>query len=112
MDEDDDDETTAEDEPVDDDVETAVISSRNLGKYRLVNLEDHTTWRWEAGSWVVDPHAWPPEGWFTFGSHVEWDGELEFSKETDDGGMPRWERPLPVKHTAVQTVEDFLGEHP
>lgn len=34
----------------------------------------------------------PPEGWFTFGTHVEIPGPLEFSDETDEAGMPLWER--------------------
>ena len=34
----------------------------------------------------------PPEGWFVFGSHVGFDGPLEFSEALDETGMPRWER--------------------
>lgn len=39
---------------------------------------------------------YPPDGWFTFGSHAPypWTGRLEFSTETDGGGMPLWERPI------------------
>ncbi len=36
--------------------------------------------------------VWPPDGWFPFGSHVDWSGPLEFSKETTEDGMPAWER--------------------
>jgi hypothetical protein len=35
----------------------------------------------------------PPEGWFAFGTHVDTPGPLEFSDETDEAGMPLWERP-------------------
>lgn len=37
----------------------------------------------------------PPEGWFTFGYHARYEKvpPLEFSTETDDDGMPLWERP-------------------
>jgi hypothetical protein len=34
----------------------------------------------------------PPTGWSIFGS-MEQDGQLEFSTETDDAGMPLWQRP-------------------
>jgi hypothetical protein len=36
----------------------------------------------------------PPDGWFMFGSHADrpFEGPLEFSTETDDAGMPLWER--------------------
>jgi hypothetical protein len=36
----------------------------------------------------------PPEGWFIFGTHVDTPGPLEFSEELDEGGLPRWERPV------------------
>ena len=35
----------------------------------------------------------PPDGWFTFGTLVDFDGPVEFSTETDEAGMPLWERP-------------------
>lgn len=35
----------------------------------------------------------PPAGWFTFGSHLDYRGLLEFSDEFDEGGYPRFERP-------------------
>jgi hypothetical protein len=34
----------------------------------------------------------PPEGWSVFGTHVDIPGPLEFSTETDEAGMPLWER--------------------
>lgn len=34
----------------------------------------------------------PPEGWHTFGTHVEYSGEIEFSLATDEDGFPLWER--------------------
>lgn len=44
------------------------------------------------------PYRQPPPGWFDFGSHADgFDGPLEFSEETDDGGMPLWERHLDRK---------------
>lgn len=36
----------------------------------------------------------PPPGWFTFGTHVDSDVSLEFSKELDEDGLPFWEKPL------------------
>lgn len=38
-------------------------------------------------------YAAPPEGWFTFGTHVDSTYPLDFSKETDEAGDPLWERP-------------------
>ena len=38
----------------------------------------------------------PPDGWFALGSHVGYDGLLEFSTDLDDGGMPLWERHVPA----------------
>jgi hypothetical protein len=39
--------------------------------------------------------AFPPDGWFPFGSHAAypWIG-IEFSPDVDGDGMPRWERPM------------------
>jgi hypothetical protein len=34
----------------------------------------------------------PPDGWFMTGSHVGFDGPLEFSDTLDGDGLPRWER--------------------
>jgi len=34
----------------------------------------------------------PPDGWFPFGSHVDWDGPLEMSVEVGEDGLPLWER--------------------
>lgn len=47
----------------------------------------------------------PPGGWFHFGSHVDWAGDLEFSEEVGEDGLPRWERPLPL--TEHETVENW-----
>lgn len=44
----------------------------------------------------------PPDGWFVFGSHVDFGGQMEFSGETTEDGLPKWERPLPLVHRAVQ----------
>lgn len=38
--------------------------------------------------------ATAPPGWFVFGTHVDTPGRLEFSAEQDEGGMPKWERPV------------------
>lgn len=34
----------------------------------------------------------PPEGWFVLGSHVGFEGPLEFSDALDEAGLPLWER--------------------
>lgn len=34
-----------------------------------------------------------PRGWYQFGTHIKDPVPLEFSEETDDAGMPLWERP-------------------
>lgn len=36
----------------------------------------------------------PPEGWFTFGTHVDQPVKLEFSEDTSEDGLPLWERPI------------------
>jgi hypothetical protein len=35
----------------------------------------------------------PPEGWFTFGTHVDDPRPLEFSEEVGEDLLPLWERP-------------------
>lgn len=35
----------------------------------------------------------PPEGWYTFGTHIGSPAILEFSAEKDEEGFPYWERP-------------------
>lgn len=47
-------------------------------------------------------YAKPPRGWFAFGTHVDIPGPLVFSEETDEAGMPLWERP-------VNRVRAWLG---
>jgi hypothetical protein len=42
----------------------------------------------------------PPGGWFHFGSHVDWEGQLELSEEVGEDGLPQWERPLPLTAAA------------
>lgn len=38
-----------------------------------------------------------PPGWYVFGSHADRPGVmLEFSEETEEGGMPLWERPIAI----------------
>ena len=52
---------------------------------------------WDAGfRRTVQSEPTAPDGWFPFGSHAPypWTGRLEFSTETDEGGMPLWERPI------------------
>jgi hypothetical protein len=44
-----------------------------------------------------EPYQSPPDGWFVFGSHVGFEGPLEFSEELDGEGYPRWERHPPVR---------------
>lgn len=39
-----------------------------------------------------EPFRPAPDEWFTFGSHVGFDGPLVFSDETDEVGDPLWER--------------------
>lgn len=43
----------------------------------------------------------PPQGWYTFGTHVDIPVSLEFSEEKDEAGMPLWERPTPKKFASV-----------
>lgn len=39
----------------------------------------------------------PPPGWFTFGSHLDFTGEMQMSDEVGEDGLPMWERPLPIR---------------
>lgn len=50
----------------------------------------------------------PPDGWFVFGSHAPypWVGDLEFSAETDEEGMPLWERPVSLLSDPNRTKVD------
>lgn len=41
----------------------------------------------------------PPDGWSTFGTHVDYSGEIEFTKELDFDGHPIGERPIPSGET-------------
>jgi hypothetical protein len=43
-----------------------------------------------------------PEGWFPFGSLIDYDGPAECSDETGEDGLPLWERPLPPGHQPHQ----------
>ena len=36
----------------------------------------------------------PPDGWSVFGTHVDYSGEIEFTKELDFDGYPLGERPF------------------
>jgi rubredoxin len=59
----------------------------------------------------------PPEGWFAFGYHVDIPGPLQFSDETDEAGMPLWERPGETRRGRYQEsitcpVCDFTSYHP
>lgn len=38
----------------------------------------------------------PPQGWYTFGTHVQDDVLIEFSAEVGEDLLPLWERPLPT----------------
>lgn len=41
----------------------------------------------------------PPDGWFAYGSHVGFDGPLEFSEEVDPNDhLPLWERHPDMKN--------------
>lgn len=51
----------------------------------------------------------PPTGWFSFGAHIDEPGELEFSAETDEGGMPLWERPV-LADPIVEGIIVVAGE--
>lgn len=54
----------------------------------------------------------PPPGWFTFGTHVEHDGPLEFSEAVGDDLMPLWERPATHPRVVTTVTElDALPEH-
>lgn len=50
----------------------------------------------------------PPPGWFSFGTHIDEPGPLEFSAETDEGGMPLWERPAPTDPILGPIVESII----
>jgi hypothetical protein len=52
----------------------------------------------------------PPEGWFTFGTHVDIPGPLEFSTETDEAGMPLWERPAPARDESEHSICWMCGQ--
>ena len=54
-----------------------------------------------------------PDGWFVFGSHAPypWTGTLEFSTETDDAGMPLWERPVQDWPTDAQADAAAIAFH-
>jgi len=43
---------------------------------------------------LLDELAKPPNGWQTFGSNLDWKGDLEFWGLSEDG-LPIWERRLP-----------------
>lgn len=53
----------------------------------------------------------PPDGWFSFGSHVgcPWI-PLEFSEETDEGGNPLFERPTPPAGAATEHLCSAAGD--
>ena len=54
-----------------------------------------------------------PEGWFVFGTHLENPGPLEFSQESDDSGLPLWERPRtkPAAHCECDCVPAIGPPH-
>lgn len=50
-----------------------------------------------------------PEGWYTFGTHVDQpDVRLEFSDEVGEDGLPWWERPItsPGQTSVKETARD------
>jgi len=56
----------------------------------------------------------PPDGWFGFGTHIEFGGPLEFSDEVDDSGMPKWERhveapPVEVTEAMAEAVARIIA---
>lgn len=52
----------------------------------------------------------PPSGWFIFGEHVDFGGQMEFSEETTEDGLPKWERPLPL--AARDEERELCGDWP
>lgn len=55
----------------------------------------------------------PPEGWFHFGTHVEYSGEIEFSKELGEDLMPLWERPVDkeTNEKELDKIYQEIGEY-
>jgi hypothetical protein len=52
----------------------------------------------------------PPDGWFTYGSHIEYSAPLEFSEELDSDGLPLFERPVAKKYTPFEVGEIMLKQ--
>lgn len=53
----------------------------------------------------VAPFQPPPEGWFTFGTHVDQippGTRLLFSEESGEDSLPLWEKPVPKDQTEQQ----------
>jgi hypothetical protein len=63
--------------------------------------------RIKSGEFTVED---PPNGWFIFGSHVDFGGQMEFSAETTEDGLPKWERPLPL--AARDDERELCGDWP
>lgn len=53
-----------------------------------------------------------PEGWHTFGTHVDRpDVRLEFSDETGEDGLPWWERPIAPECTCGEAWAGHPNPH-
>jgi hypothetical protein len=69
----------------------------------LFNMEGYYTAMAEAAKWYYAAKwyqrqlAAPAPGWYTFGSHIDSDVELEFWGH-DEEGLPLWERPVDVRN--------------
>lgn len=70
---------------------------RNKIKFkRGIEVIDHEASVQKESAREVEDAPEPPEGWFVFGTHVDHDGPIESSDETDEAGMPKWERPVQI----------------
>lgn len=48
------------------------------------------------------------EGWVPFGTHIDCQGEREFSDAVDDGGLPLFERMLPPSDVTEGDLAPFV----
>lgn len=76
--------------------------------------ETHPMWRegYKAGrEHLQRALSSPPEGWFTYGTHVDKDDVvLDFWGEDEDG-LPLWERPKPLGETVAEAIVSMLESH-
>lgn len=85
------------------------INSRLRFK-RGIEVIDHEAEVEKESTREVETAPEPPEGWFHFGTHVDHDGPIEFSDDTDDAGMPKWERP--AEPVVVDSNIEMIGGAP